>query len=105
MHRTLIARIIGFVASLILTVAAFIIVIHPDFFSLTMQMNILAIFLLAILQFIVQSVCFLKLLEEKGPRWNLFVYLSTISIVLVIVIFSIWIMHHLDYNMMPHMMH
>jgi cytochrome o ubiquinol oxidase operon protein cyoD len=94
------SRVIGFVASLILTVAAFLIFFRPDFFHLEMRMNIIVIFILAVLQCTVQSIFFLNILSEKGVRWNLVVFASTISIIIIIVFFSIWVMNHLNYNMM-----
>lgn len=103
MQKTLSSRLIGFGASLILTLIAFIIVLHPNFFHLSKGMDILVIFIVAILQAIVQCICFLHVLSEKGPRWNLVVFISTISIVLIIIVFSIWVMNHLNYNMMPWM--
>jgi cytochrome o ubiquinol oxidase operon protein cyoD len=59
-----------------------------------------AILTLAVLQFIVQLFYFLHLGSETGPRWNLVVFLSTLGIVLILVVGSIWIMNHLNYNMM-----
>jgi cytochrome o ubiquinol oxidase operon protein cyoD len=94
------SRLFGFIASLILTGAAFFIFFHPDFFHLEMKMNIALIFVLAILQCSVQSIFFLHILSEKGPRWNLVVYASTISIIFIIIFFSIWIMDNLNDRMM-----
>jgi cytochrome o ubiquinol oxidase operon protein cyoD len=100
MHETLTLRIIGYVASLLLTLAAFLAVAYPDALHLQTQTIILFILIFAILQAFVQSVCFLHILSEKKPRWNLFIFASTISIIIVIIAFSIWIMNHLNYNMM-----
>ncbi len=101
MHsKTLSSRVIGFVASLILTGAAFLIVINPHFFHLDIKMAINIILILALLQFVVQSIFFLNLLSEKGPRWNLVVFASTLSVLIIIITGSIWIMNHLNYNMM-----
>jgi cytochrome o ubiquinol oxidase operon protein cyoD len=100
MHKTAISRVIGFVASLILTLTAFLIVVRPNFFHLEIGTAIPIIFILAVLQAIFQSICFLNVLSEKGPRWNLVIFVSTISIVIVIVVFTIWVMNHLNYNMM-----
>jgi len=94
------SRVIGFLASLILTLTAFLIIIRPDFFHLGTKGAIYAILILAILQSIIQSIFFLNILSEKGTHWNLVVFASTISIILIIVVFSIWIMDHLNYNMM-----
>lgn len=102
MHsKSLGARIIGFVASLIITLTAFLIFFRPDFFHLGMRMNIMFIFILALLQASVQSIFFLNILGEKKPHWNLVVFASTISIIIIIIVGTIWIMNHLNYNMMP----
>lgn len=100
MHKTLSSRLIGFVASLILTVTAFFLVARPAIFQGNVKAVMVVILLLALLQFVVQCIFFLNLLSEKGPRWNLFVFISTLSIIVVIIIGSIWIMNHLNYNMM-----
>jgi cytochrome o ubiquinol oxidase operon protein cyoD len=101
MELSLASRVFGFIASLLLTLGAFFLVVRPEFFHLKVQTVVIVIFVLAALQFAVQSFCFIHLWQEKGIRWNLFVFLSTLSIVLVIIIFSIWVMTHLDKNMMP----
>lgn len=100
MH-SLAARLTGFIGSLLLTLMAFWIIANPDFFHLTVKGAINAILVLALLQAAVQSVFFLNILGEKGPRWNLVAFGSTIATIIIIVAFSIWIMHHLNYNMMP----
>ncbi len=100
MHKSLSARIVGYLSSLILTFTAFWIIINPAFFHLTTKSAITTILVLALFQAAVQSIFFLYILSEKGTRWNLVVYASTISIILIIVVFSIWIMNHLNYNMM-----
>lgn len=95
------SRVTGFAASLILTLTAFLVIVSPDFFHLKNEGAITVILILALLQAIVQSIFFLNVLSEKGTRWNLVVFASTISIILIIIVFSIWIMNHLNYNMMP----
>lgn len=101
MDRSLASRVIGFAASLLLTMTAFLIIYNPGFFHLGIEAAIYVILILAVIQSVVQSIFFLNVLSEKGPRWNLVVFASTISIILIIIIFSIWIMNHLNYNMMP----
>ena len=96
------SRVIGFLASVILTLTAFLVIFRPDFFHMEMRMNIAILLILAIIQFVVQSICFLNIWGEKGPRLNLIIFISTISMVIVIVIFTIWVMDHLNYNMMYH---
>jgi cytochrome o ubiquinol oxidase operon protein cyoD len=99
-HRSLIARFIGFFASLLFTMAAFMLVAWPDVFPLSLPAKLLFIFVLALLQFATQCICFLNVLSEKSPRWNLVIFISTLSIVVIVLIGSLWIMNHLNYNMM-----
>ncbi len=93
--------IIGFALSIVFTLAAFFVVLRPGFFGLTSTGIVATIITLAIVQFFVQLTFFLHLWQETNPRWNLVVFLSTISIVLILVVGSIWIMNHLNYNMTP----
>ena len=102
MHQqTLILRSIGFVASLLLTLAAYFIIIHPESFSLLTRKAVLAILLLALCQSMVQFFFFIDLWREKGPLWNITVFISTLAIIFVVVFFSMWIMGHLNSNMVP----
>lgn len=87
-------RLIGFIASLIFTLAAFFVIRYQ------MPYAIITLLILAVLQVTAQSIFFLHILSEKGPRWNLHLFISTIAIVIIIVGFTIWIMNHLNYNMM-----
>jgi len=107
--------IIGFAVSLILTLlAAGVIVLHEASYhqSFSHESMRAAVILLALVQFIVQLIYFLHLgpeswsLAKNAPpdnRWKLAVFVSTIFIVLIVVIGSLWIMNHLSYNMMPGM--
>ena len=98
MHHTLSSRVIGYVASLVLTLAAYFAIVNPQVLPLSVMPTILV---LAILQAIVQLIFFLHVLSERKPHWNLIVFASTLSIVIVIVVFTLWVMHHLCCNMMP----
>ncbi len=98
-QKALKLRIIGFVASLLLTLSAYWILVSPESFSA--KTTIVTLLILAVLQGAVQAVCFLHLSMEKKARWNFAIFVSTISIIIVIIIGSIWIMNHLNYNMMP----
>lgn len=99
-HKTASLRFIGYITSLILTLSAYFIIVHPEFFHLAAGAAVVFIFILAFVQANVQVIFFLDLLREKGPRWNLVFFLSTLGIVFVVVAGSIWIMRHLNYNMM-----
>lgn len=103
LKQALTLRIFGFLASLILTLAAYFIIAYPEFHHLGIRNAIIVIFALAILQATLQFIFFLDIWREEGPRWNLAVFISTILIILTIILFSIWIMNHLNDNMMPMM--
>lgn len=91
--------ITGFVLSIALTLAAFFVVLRPGFFHLESGAVVAAILVLAICQFLVQMLFFLHLGKGPGSEWNLVVLLSTVGIVLILVVGSLWIMNHLNYNM------
>lgn len=92
--------ITGFILSVVLTLAAFLVVLRPGLFNLASGGVIVTILTLAVSQALVQLFFFLHLGEEKGPRWNLAVLLSTLGIILLVVVGSLWIMSNLNYNMM-----
>ena len=87
--------ITGFVSSILLTLAAYFAVqTYPG------SMLIPLILVLAVVQLVVQLICFLHL-GSGGERWKLGVFISTVALVLIVVVGSIWIMDHLNYNMTP----
>ena len=96
--------VIGFGLSLLLTVLAFgLTQIHVSSTHevITHQVLLPALIGLALLQMVVQLIFFLHLVHEDSPRWNLIFFVSTIGLVLLVVIASIWIMDHVNYNMSP----
>lgn len=99
-QKALTLRILGFVGSVVLTLAAFFIIYHPDLFGMGIKTIITIIFILALLQFVVQFIFFIDIWREKGTPWNLAIFFSTLFIVLTIIVFSIWIMSELNSHMM-----
>ncbi len=97
-NETLASYVLGFLLSIILTLVAYISV--TNHFATSSVLLVLVV-VLALVQLVVQLVFFLHLLKEARPRWNLVIFISTISIILVVVLGSIWIMNHLNYNMTP----
>jgi cytochrome o ubiquinol oxidase operon protein cyoD len=88
---------IGFLGSVVLTVIAFVCV---QFKLLEGLELLLVIGGLAALQAVVQLYYFMHLGSEEKPRIKLITFLFMFIILLIIVGGSIWIMHHLNYNMM-----
>lgn len=103
MHGVVGSYIIGYLLSILLTIWAYVLVVN---FQTLFSPNILILLvsLFAIVQFIIQLTFFLHIWQEKKPFWNLLVFISTIGIILIIVVGSIWIMNHLNYNMTPKQM-
>jgi cytochrome o ubiquinol oxidase operon protein cyoD len=106
-HGSIFSYTLGFLLSIILTFAAYIPTVihfnsHHQIFSHELLIPLLLLF--AFLQLTVQLIFFLHLLQEKKPRWNFIFFISTFALVLLVVVMSIWIMSHLNYNMSPQQM-
>lgn len=101
---TLKAYITGFALSILLTLAAFLPVyqhVKSGHLAWAHSTLTILILILAVVQLCVQLFLFLHLGREKKPRWNLMVFATTLSLILIVVIGSLWIMAHLNYNMTP----
>src|SRR5579884_1225960 len=85
----------GFILSIILTLAAYLLVIRG---WLSGWGLIFALAGLAIVQLLVQLIFFLHLGRESKPRWNLQVLVFAAGVVFILVFGSLWIMRNLDYN-------
>lgn len=93
--------VIGFILSLIFTLAAYIlveqhVVTNHDVFP--RQILILTIFAFALAQLIAQLIFFLHLNRESKPHWNLIVMSFAVLVVGIVVIGSLWIMQSLNYR-------
>ncbi len=88
----------GFILSVLLTITAYIVATKGMFAGWAVLFVLLG---LALVQLIVQLLFFLHIEEENSPNWNLVAFIFTLFFVTVIVVGSLWIMHNLDYNMMP----
>jgi len=95
-------QFLGFVISLILTVAIYRIVTH---YELTAHLLTVSIIGLGFLQALVQLVFFMHLGLESKPHWGMVTFLFTVLIVVIVIGGSLWIMSNLDYNLMPKMEH
>lgn len=95
--------ITGYVLSTILTLAAYVLVSvhinHQHNYPSDSFMQI-ALPVLAVIQLFVQMILFLGLGRDKKPRWNTYAFIFAGTIVLIIVIGSLWIMSNLNYRMM-----
>lgn len=95
---------VGFALSLVTTLAAFMLVMKQldsggEAFSELFVVGALSF--LAAAQLIIQLMFFFHLGKEAKPRFNTISFLSMAMVVGIILAGSLWIMYHLDYNMMP----
>jgi cytochrome o ubiquinol oxidase operon protein cyoD len=89
--------VIGFFLSVILTAIPYYLVVERVFDAATLFITIA---LLGVVQLIVQVIFFLHLHKKSKPHWNMIVFSFTLLIVAFLVIGSLWIMYHLNVNMM-----
>jgi len=85
----------GFAFSIILTLAAYLLVVKNVFNGWGL---IFALAALAVTQLLVQLVFFLHVGRESKPRWNLTVMAFAAMVVVILVFGSLWIMKNLQYN-------
>lgn len=96
-EATLASYITGFILSLVMTLAAYLLVTHRNYSNVVI---ITAIITLALVQFFVQLFFFLHLGKETRPRWKLLVFGFMTTTVFIIVFGSLWIMSNLNGRMM-----
>lgn len=60
-----------------------------------------AIFAMALVQIVVHVICFLHLDTRSEGGWTLLAFLFTVVIVVITIGGSVWVMYHLNTNMMP----
>lgn len=95
--KTFKSYITGFILSIILTLAAFACVGKHWLSGEALYITITA---LALMQLLVQVICFLRMNTTSEGRWNTLPFIFTIVIVGVLVGGSLWIMYNLNINMM-----
>jgi cytochrome o ubiquinol oxidase operon protein cyoD len=93
---TLKAYVTGFILSLVLTLVPYFLVINH---LLTGYTLVTVIIVIALVQLLVQLLFFLHMREESKPHMNLIIFISFVGIIVTVVVASIWIMQHLNYNM------
>jgi cytochrome o ubiquinol oxidase subunit IV len=97
-HGTTGSYIIGFILSLVFTAIPYYLVVNESF---TSSMLLATILVIAVLQMIIQIVFFLHLGRGPKPLYNVTFFIATVGTILLVVVGSIWIMNHLNYNMAP----
>ena len=99
-----VAYSVGLGLAIVLTLAAFALTFvytQSPFGSQPPGLLIAEILILAMVQLSVQLIFFLHLGRDKESRWHGALFAFTFFGILVIVLASVWIMYHLNYNMTP----
>jgi cytochrome o ubiquinol oxidase operon protein cyoD len=96
-EKTYRSYLVGLAGSLFLTLLAFFTVYYKSYDE-TKTYAVISV--LAIIQLVVQAVCFLRLNASPLGRWNLFPFLFVLTMIAFIAGGSLWIMYHLNHNML-----
>lgn len=97
-HGSMQSYVIGFLLSLLFTFIPYVMVVNQTVTGTKLLLTILGF---ALIQMIIQVTFFLHLGRGPKPNWNLFFFVSTVGIILMVVGGSIVIINNLHYNMSP----
>jgi cytochrome o ubiquinol oxidase operon protein cyoD len=101
-HGSRSSYLIGFALSAILTLIPFwLVMARPIADPVTIAV---AVIVFAVAQILVHTVCFLHVNTSGEGGWTLLAYLFTAVLLVITIAGSLWIMYHLNTNMMPGMM-
>jgi cytochrome o ubiquinol oxidase operon protein cyoD len=98
-HGSLRDYVIGFLLSVVLTAIPFWLVIERPLSAVLTGVVIMA---LAAVQMIVHMIFFLHMSGKAEGGWSLTALVFTIILVVIMLSGSLWVMAHLNTNMMPH---
>jgi len=98
-HATLRGYLIGFVLSVILTALPFYYVMSGALHDTTV--TALVIMALAGVQIVVHMIFFLHMSPRAEGGWSLMALAFTLIILVIALSGSLWVMYHLNNNMMP----
>jgi cytochrome o ubiquinol oxidase operon protein cyoD len=96
-HASRRTYLVGFLLSAVLTAVPFWMVMTG---AAAPQTTAIVIVALAVVQILVHTVCFLHVNSRSEGGWTLMAYIFTAVIVLIVISGSLWIMYHLNSNMM-----
>jgi len=99
-HGTKRSYLIGFALSVVLTAIPFWLVMTG---LLTPAATAVTVIAMAVAQILVHTVCFLHVNTRAEGGWTLIAYVFTAVLLVIMIAGSVWIMYHLNTNMMPGM--
>ena len=98
-HSSLKSYMTGFVLSLIFTAIPFWLVMGNVIESKTV--TIAAIMILGGIQIVVHMIYFLHMNSRSEGGWTMMALIFTVVILVIVLVGSLWVMYHLNANMMP----
>lgn len=101
-HGSLQSYLIGFALSAVLTAIPFWLVMTNALGN--PGSTAAAVIVFAVLQIFVHTACFLHVNTQAEGGWSMVAYIFTGVVLLITIAGSLWIMYHLNTNMMPGMM-
>jgi cytochrome o ubiquinol oxidase operon protein cyoD len=93
--------VIGFLLSVLLTAIPFALVMTDAFSDPRVTAGIVTA--MAMVQIVVHMIYFLHMNTKSESGWTLMALVFTIIIVVIVVAGSLWVMYHMNLNMMPEM--
>ncbi|OUM01946.1 cytochrome o ubiquinol oxidase subunit IV [Variovorax sp. JS1663] len=103
LHISLKGYVTGFILSVILTAIPFWLVMGKVIESPSTTSFVILAF--AAVQIVVHMIYFLHLNAHSEGGWNMLALIFTIVLVVITLSGSLWVMFHLNHNMMPASMH
>ncbi|MET0251216.1 MAG: cytochrome o ubiquinol oxidase subunit IV [Novosphingobium sp.] len=97
-HGSMRGYMVGFVLSAVLTIIPFWLVMSGTLAN--PQLTAIVVVVMAVAQILVHTVCFLHLNTRAEGGWTLMAYAFTAVLVVITIGGSLWIMYHLNLNLM-----
>lgn len=101
-HGSLKSYAIGFLLSVILTAIPFWLVMGKVFDKSSTTAAVILGF--AAVQIVVHMIYFLHMNTKSEGGWTMLALIFTVMLVVIMLAGSMWVMYHLNHNMMPGMM-
>jgi cytochrome o ubiquinol oxidase operon protein cyoD len=101
-HGSMKGYLTGFALAVVLTVIPFWLVMGNVLDNAVATSILVIVF--AIVQIIVHMIYFLHLDTTSEGGWNMLALIFTVIMVVIGIVGSLWVMYHLNLNMMPGMM-
>ena len=98
-HGSMKSYITGFILSVILTAVPFWLVMGEVFSNKAVTVGLIMVF--AVVQIVVHMIYFLHMNSRSEGGWTILALIFTVVLVVIALSGSLWVMHHLNANMMP----